>query len=128
MPAWPWPRSSRAASLARVALMLAGLGRLDDPDNYLDLARSLAEGRVLPRRPADRLSAAALSILLAPLVAPRRSACPGAWAALHLALGAGTVLPRLMDGPAVGALAGPVASRRRRSWRSTRCWRSSRDR
>ena len=33
------------AILVRVAVMFTGLGRLDDPDGYLRLARSIAEGR-----------------------------------------------------------------------------------
>ncbi len=50
------------AILLRAAVMLRGPGPFDDPDNYLPLARSLAEGGGFCLRwPSHRLSAAALS-------------------------------------------------------------------
>ncbi len=82
------------AALVRLALMLGGLDRLDDPDRYLSLAQSLAEGRGFALD--GRLTAyrpPLYPILLTPLVATL--ARPGlAWGVggLHLALGVGTVL------------------------------------
>jgi hypothetical protein len=75
------------AILVRLALMLGGLGRLDDPDHYLTLARSLAEGRGFA---LDGRSTAyrppLYPIMLAPLVAIfPRPAHP------RVALGVGTV-------------------------------------
>ncbi len=74
--------------------MIGGLGRLDDPDRYLILARSLAEGKgfSLDGRPTA-YRPPLYPVLLAPLVATLgRPAWPWGVGALHLALGAGTVL------------------------------------
>jgi hypothetical protein len=74
--------------------MLTGLGRLDDPDHYLTLASSLAEGRgfSLEGRPTA-YRPPLYPIMLAPLAGTLgRSAMPWGVGALHLALGAGTVL------------------------------------
>ena len=49
----PGDRRAFAAGAARRS-MAPGFGRLDDPDNYLALARSLAEGRGLRARTAGR--------------------------------------------------------------------------
>jgi len=81
------------AALARAGVMAGSLGRLDDPDGYLPLARSLWEGsgfEVHGRPTAYRPPL--YPILLAPLV----GALPESWlargvAALHLTLGLGTV-------------------------------------
>jgi Dolichyl-phosphate-mannose-protein mannosyltransferase len=74
--------------------MLTGLGRLDDPDHYLTLAGSLAEGRgfSLDGRPTA-YRPPLYPIILAPLAGTLgRSAMPWGVGALHLALGTGTVL------------------------------------
>ena len=53
----------------RGALMAAGAGPFDDPDNYLPLAQSLAAGQGLGAQgPADRVPAAALPDAAAPIV------------------------------------------------------------
>lgn len=78
----------------RVAVMLTGLGRLDDPDRYLALARSMAEGGgfALDGRPTA-YRPPLYPILLTPLVATLgRGALPWGVGGLHLALGAGMVL------------------------------------
>lgn len=82
------------AAALRLALMLGALGRLDDPDRYLTLAKSLAEGRgfALDGRPTA-YRPPLYPIVLEPLVA----SLPRPWLAcgvggLHLALGVGTVL------------------------------------
>ena len=73
--------------------MFTGLGRLDDPDRYLTLARSLADGRGFS---ADgKLTAyrpPLYPILLVPLAKLGRPALPWGVGGLHLALGVGTVL------------------------------------
>ena len=74
--------------------MLTGLGKLDDPDGYLELARSLAggqgfslEGRPTAYRPP------LYPILLAPLIGTiGREGLPWGVAVLHLSLGTATVL------------------------------------
>ncbi len=78
----------------RVAVMLTGLGRLDDPDRYLALARSMAKGGgfALDGRPTA-YRPPLYPILLTPLVATLgRGALPWGVGGLHLALGAGMVL------------------------------------
>jgi 4-amino-4-deoxy-L-arabinose transferase-like glycosyltransferase len=74
--------------------MMSGLGVLDDPDRYLVLARSLAEGRGFALN--DRLTAyrpPLYPILLAPLVGTLSpSNLPWGVGAFHLALGVGMVL------------------------------------
>lgn len=75
-------------------MILTGLGRLDDPDGYLTLARSLAQGRglALEARPTA-YRPPLYPILLAPIAATLGpGALPWGLAALHLGLGAGTVL------------------------------------
>jgi hypothetical protein len=84
-----------AGALAiRLALIVAAPAHLDDPDNYLPLARSLADGRGL--RLDGRPTAyrpPLYPILLAPLVASLDEAhLRWGLAALHLTLGAGTVV------------------------------------
>jgi hypothetical protein len=77
----------------RLAVMLPGVGRtMDDPDNYLPLARALAEGRGLWLQ--GRLTAyrpPLYPLLLAPLVSLLGDRPDGGIRVLHLALGAGTV-------------------------------------
>jgi len=74
--------------------MMNGPGRLDDPDNYLTLARSLADGRGFTHEGRPTAYRPPLyPILLAPLVGLLPvPALPLGVAALHLALGAGTVV------------------------------------
>lgn len=82
------------ALLARMALIAPRLGRpADDPDNYLPLARALAEGRgfAIHGRPTA-YRPPLYPLLLAPLIGPNDGRFTLAIAALHLALGAGTVL------------------------------------
>lgn len=73
--------------------MTRGSGRFEDPDNYLPLARSLAQGRGLSL--AGRPTAyrpPLYPILLAPLVAGLGDQAATGVAILHLVLGAGTTL------------------------------------
>jgi 4-amino-4-deoxy-L-arabinose transferase-like glycosyltransferase len=80
--------------LVRLAVMLTGLARLDDPDHYLTLARSLADGRgfALEGRPTA-YRPPLYPILLAPLVGTLdRRWLPWGVSGLHLAMGAGTVV------------------------------------
>jgi hypothetical protein len=82
------------AILLRLALMFGGLGRLDDPDHYLTLATTLAEGRgfAIDGRPTA-YRPPLYPILLTPLVAILpRPALPWGLGGLHLALGVGTIL------------------------------------
>jgi hypothetical protein len=83
-----------AAVVVRLGLMFQGLGKLDDPDRYLVLARSLVEGQgfaINGRATAYRPPF--YPILLVPLVGSlSRSALPLGVGALHLILGVGTVL------------------------------------
>ena len=81
------------AVLVRLAVMGTGLGRLDDPDGYLTLARSVADGNGLSLHGKPTAYRPPLyPILLAPLVGslPGRSLVWGV-GGLHLALGVGTV-------------------------------------
>ena len=90
---WPLAAVVAGAVAVRVAVMVGGLGRLDDPDHYLTLARSLAEGRgfVLDGRPTA-YRPPLYPMLLAPLVGGLPGgALPLGVRALHLILGAGTV-------------------------------------
>jgi 4-amino-4-deoxy-L-arabinose transferase-like glycosyltransferase len=72
--------------------MVPEFGRLDDPDNYLPLARSLAAGRgfVVNGRPTA-YRPPLYPLVLAPLVAALGDRLAWGVAALHLALGAATV-------------------------------------
>ncbi len=83
------------ALLARGVLLAQALGSsgLDDPDNYLPLARSLAAGGgfVLNGRPTA-YRPPLYPLVLAPVVATLGGRAGWGVAALHLALGAGTVL------------------------------------
>src|SRR4051812_37709214 len=80
------------AILARWAVLVPGSGRLDDPDSYLLLARSLADGRgfTLNGRPTA-YRPPLYPLVLAPLVATLGDRLAWGVAGLHLALGAGTV-------------------------------------
>lgn len=84
-----------AAVLVRGLLLAQALRSrgLDDPDNYLPLARSLAEGRgfCLDGRPTA-YRPPLYPIVMAPLVAALGARAGYGVAALHLALGAGTVV------------------------------------
>jgi 4-amino-4-deoxy-L-arabinose transferase-like glycosyltransferase len=83
-----------ASIVVRVAVMLTGIDRLDDPDRYLTLARSLADGRGFSHKGRPTAYRPPLyPILLTPLVASLgRPALPWGVGGLHLALGVGTVL------------------------------------
>ncbi len=81
------------ALVARLVLIVPGFGTLNDPDNYLPLARSISEGqgfcnekgRPTAYRPP------LYPLVLAPIVATFGDALPWGVATLHLALGLGTV-------------------------------------
>ncbi|MBX6316456.1 MAG: dolichyl-phosphate-mannose-protein mannosyltransferase, partial [Isosphaeraceae bacterium] len=80
------------AIAARLAVMVPAAGRpLGDPDNYLPLARALAEGRgfTLDGRPTA-YRPPLYPLVLAPLIGLGRYVGLGILA-LHLALGLGTV-------------------------------------
>ena len=81
------------ALVARLAVIVPGFGRLDDPDNYLVLARALAEGRgfVLNGRPTA-YRPPLYPMVLAPTVAILGARIAWGIAGLHLLLGAGTVV------------------------------------
>src|SRR5439155_21571320 len=79
----------RGALLARVLVS----STIDDPDNYLPLARSLVEGRgfaINGRATAYRPPL--YPLVLAPLIAIADARLAWGIAGLHLALGAGTVV------------------------------------
>jgi len=79
------------ALLVRLAIMTPGGGRFDDPDNYLPLARSIAEGEGLSRDGKPTAYRPPLyPIILAPLVGLSGDHWKIPVAILHLALGAGT--------------------------------------
>ena len=82
------------AVLVRLALMAGTIGRLEDPDDYLMLATSLAEGRGLEIQGRPTAYRPPLyPILLAPLVAALpKAALPWGIGGLHLGLGIGTIL------------------------------------
>jgi hypothetical protein len=81
------------ASMAiRGALMAAGTGPFDDPDNYLPLAQSLAAGQGLALKGRPTAYRPPLyPILLAPIVAFSRQRAITAIAIFHLVLGGATV-------------------------------------
>jgi len=97
--------------LARWALMARALAApgLDDPDNYLPLARALAAGRgfEIDGRPSA-YRPPLYPLTLAPVVAVSGRHVGLGVAALHLALGAGTVLLTASAGRRWGL--GPAAS------------------
>ncbi len=79
--------------LLRGGAMLVGSGRFADPDNYLPLAKSLADGQGLTWK--GRLTAyrpPLYPLLLAPIVKVLGERTDIGVAAFHLILGAGTVL------------------------------------
>ncbi|HMB04698.1 MAG TPA: phospholipid carrier-dependent glycosyltransferase [Isosphaeraceae bacterium] len=88
-----WATIVAAALLARLAVIVTGFGRLDDPDNYLVLARSLAAGRgfALDGHPTA-YRPPLYPVVLAPLVAMLGGRIAWGIAGLHLLLGAGTVV------------------------------------
>jgi len=81
------------ASMAiRGALIAAGTGPFDDPDNYLPLAQSLAAGQGLALKGRPTAYRPPLyPILLAPIVTFSRERAITAIAIFHLALGGATV-------------------------------------
>ena len=74
--------------------MVPGLGRLDDPDHYLNLARSLVEGHgfAFDGRPTAYRPPLYPIMLAPPVGVLGRPALPWGVGGLHLALGVGTVL------------------------------------
>lgn len=114
----PWtsavvPFVVAVAILARLAAMLPGSGRFDDPDNYLPLAASLAAGEGLSHKGRPTAYRPPLyPLLLAPLlrVSPSGVIPTTGIALLHLGLGAGTawcvvVAARRLGGSEYRALA-----------------------
>lgn len=89
---WLWPVLA-AALVARLAVIVPGFGTLSDIDNYLPLARSLAEGRgfALPDVGPTAYRPPLYPIILAPMVALLGDGLPWGIAALHVGLGLGTV-------------------------------------
>ncbi len=80
------------ALLLRVAVMVRGSERFDDPDNYLPMARSLASGEGFALRGRSTAYRPPLyPLMLALLAAGRDEWLPWGIALLHLGLGAGTV-------------------------------------
>ena len=81
------------AVLLRLAVIVPGFGRLEDPDNYLVLARALAEGRgfAIAGHPTA-YRPPLYPLVLAPLVKSLGARLAWGVAGLHLLLGAGTVL------------------------------------
>ena len=78
------------ALVSRVALILPGFGALSDPDNYLPLARSLADGRGfrLPDGGPTAYRPPLYPLLLAPMVATLGDwLLPWGVATLHVGLG-----------------------------------------
>ena len=88
-----WAAVLALAAAARLAVMLpAARQPPDDPDNYLPLARSLAEGRGFQLRGRPTAYRPPLyPLLLAPLVAAAGPDATAPILGLHLALGVGTV-------------------------------------
>jgi hypothetical protein len=81
-----------AAGLVRLAILIARWGRLEDPDNYLVLARSLADGHGLALY--GRLTAyrpPLYPLVLVPFVASLGARAVWGIAGLHVALGLATV-------------------------------------
>jgi len=79
------------AVVIRLAIMAPAGGRFDDPDNYLPLARSIAEGQGLARDGKPTAYRPPLyPIVLAPAIGLSGEHWRISVALLHLALGAGT--------------------------------------
>jgi len=78
--------------LARGAVLVPALGRLEDPDNYLPLARALAEGRgfLINGRPTA-YRPPLYPMVLAPLTLASTDQLGRGVAGLHLVLGGATV-------------------------------------
>jgi 4-amino-4-deoxy-L-arabinose transferase-like glycosyltransferase len=81
------------AALTRIAVVARGFGTLDDPDNYLSLARSLADGRgfMLEGR-STAYRPPLYPIVLVPLVAALGDRIAWGIAVLHVALGGATAV------------------------------------
>ena len=100
-------------------------GRLEDPDNYLRLARRLAEGRGFAWNGRPTAYRPPLyPLLLVPLVAALADGKPLGLgiAVLHAALGAATVAAHGLGRAPLGARTGPGPASPRRLSRSTRSW------
>jgi 4-amino-4-deoxy-L-arabinose transferase-like glycosyltransferase len=97
------------AVLARLVVIGPGYGRLDDPDKYLVLARSLAAGQGLALKGRPTAYRPPLyPVLLAPIVAALGDRIAWGVAGLHLALGAGTVLLAALTARRWGMASGRV--------------------
>ncbi len=95
--------------LLRGAVLARGFGSLEDPDNYLKLAKSLVEGRGFALR--ERLTAyrpPLYPIILAPLVGGLGKHLPWGVAVLHILLGGATVVATAWTSRRWGL--GPVGS------------------
>lgn len=92
---WGWALAALIvlSVAARVAVLARGFGGLDDPDNYLPLARSVVEGRgyTLDGRPTA-YRPPLYPLVLAPLVSLCGARLPWGVAGLHVLLGVGTVV------------------------------------
>jgi hypothetical protein len=89
----PLPAIVALAILLRGGAMLAGSGQFADPDNYRPLARSLAEGKGLCWKERPTAYRPPLyPLILAPIVKAAGEHTAIGVAALHLILGAGTVV------------------------------------
>jgi hypothetical protein len=90
-PSWALGVVVASALIARLAVMSAGSGRFDDVDNYLPLARSIADGEGLKLRGRPTAYRPPLyPLILAPLVAASGEHPLAAVAGLHLLLGGAT--------------------------------------
>jgi 4-amino-4-deoxy-L-arabinose transferase-like glycosyltransferase len=92
---WSWALAAIVTlSVAlRLAVIVPSFGRLDDPDNYLVLARSLASGRGLTLKDHPTAYRPPLyPMVLAPLTAVCGDRLSWGLAGLHLVLGAGSVV------------------------------------
>jgi 4-amino-4-deoxy-L-arabinose transferase-like glycosyltransferase len=97
-PSRDWSKSLLPATVAlaialRAAAMLAGGGRFQDPDNYIALARSLADGNGLSWKGRPTAYRPPLyPMILAPVVSLLGERAVVGVAVLHLVLGAGTTI------------------------------------
>ena len=80
--------------VVRLSVLIPGFGALNDPDNYLPIARSLAEGRgfCLGSGRPTAYRPPLYPLILAPLIRLGEMALPRGIAALHLVLGLGSVV------------------------------------
>jgi hypothetical protein len=79
--------------VVRLCVLIPGFGALNDPDNYLQIAHSLAEGRgfCLESGRPTAYRPPLYPLILAPLIRLGRPVLPWGIAALHVTLGLGSV-------------------------------------